>query len=87
MICLKQALLKSIPSIRDKEERELLTIDGTVPEHYGEIIGCRFANRCPYAIDGCEREQRLVETEGNHRTRCWRRSDIRERMTQVSGGN
>ncbi len=82
-----QALLKSIPSIRDKEERELLTINGTVPEHYGEITGCRFANRCPYAIDGCEREQRLVEIEGNHGTRCWRRSDIRERMTQVSGGN
>ena len=82
-----QALLKSIPSIRDKEERELLTNDGTVPEHYGEITGCRFANRCPYAIDGCEREQRLVEIEGNHGTRCWRRSDIRERMTQVSGGN
>ena len=82
-----QALLKSIPSIRDKEERELLTIDGTVPEHYGEITGCRFANRCPHAIDGCEQEQRLVEIEGNHGTRCWRRSDIRERMTQVSGGN
>ncbi|WP_024295275.1 ABC transporter ATP-binding protein [Lacrimispora indolis] len=82
-----QALLNSIPSIRDKEERELLTIEGTVPEHYGEIIGCRFSNRCPYAADGCDLEQRLVEIEESHGIRCWRRSQIRERKTQTSGGN
>lgn len=82
-----QALLKSIPSIRDKEERELLTIKGTVPEHYGEITGCRFANRCPYMADGCDLEQSLVEIEDSHGVRCWRAEEIREKKTQASGRN
>ncbi len=82
-----QALLKSIPSIRDKEERELLTIEGTVPEFYGEITGCRFANRCPYMADGCDLEQSLVEIEDGHGIRCWRAEEIREKKTQASGRN
>ena len=82
-----QALLGSIPSIRDKEERELLTIEGTVPEYYGEIKGCRFSNRCPYAADGCNLEQQLVELEKGHKIRCWLRSKTRERKSQTSGGN
>ncbi len=71
-----QALLKSIPSIRDKKERELMTIEGSVPEDYSEITGCRFANRCPYALESCRLEQHLLETEDGHRVRCHRTYEI-----------
>lgn len=66
------ALLQSIPSIRDDKTRELIPINGTVPEQYQEISGCRFANRCPHARSECSREQKLVETGQGHFKRCWR---------------
>jgi oligopeptide/dipeptide ABC transporter ATP-binding protein len=77
-----QALLKSIPSIRDHNKRELVTIDGTVPEHYGSITGCRFMNRCPYAASECCLEQKLIETEAGHLARCWR---VKYREEQTDG--
>ncbi|WFR58293.1 ABC transporter ATP-binding protein [Anaerocolumna sp. AGMB13025] len=67
-----RALLQSIPSIRDKETRELVPIKGAVPEQYQEIKGCRFANRCSYAGPDCSLEQKLIETEEGHYKRCWR---------------
>jgi peptide/nickel transport system ATP-binding protein len=67
-----RALLKSIPSIKDNEKRELVSIDGAVPEQYGEISGCRFANRCPYAVVDCNLEQKLIETKAGHLVRCFR---------------
>lgn len=67
-----QALLKSIPSIRDGEGRELVSIWGVVPEHYDQITGCRFANRCPYAGAECSQEQKLLQQETGHYKRCWR---------------
>ncbi len=67
-----QALLRSIPSIRDEEDRELKSIEGTVPEVYGDITGCRFANRCPYKLVECEQEQQLRRIEEDHFVRCIR---------------
>lgn len=67
-----QALLKSIPSILDDENRELESIVGSVPDQYGEITGCRFANRCPFAVQDCSQEQNLVEAEEGHLKRCWK---------------
>lgn len=67
-----QALLKSIPSIRDDENRELVAIRGVVPEYYDRIVGCRFANRCPYAGEECSLEQKLLIQEEGHLKRCWR---------------
>ncbi|MDF2588568.1 MAG: transporter ATP-binding protein [Anaerocolumna sp.] len=76
-----KALLKSIPSIRDDENRELASIEGTVPEYYGDMVGCRFANRCPYAIEDCSMEQKLIETETGHYKRCFRsEEDINEEI-------
>lgn len=65
-----RALLQSIPSIRDDRRRELIPIQGTVPEQYHDIIGCRFANRCPYAMEDCQKEQGMREFEEEHFKRC-----------------
>ncbi|MBB2183368.1 ABC transporter ATP-binding protein [Lachnospiraceae bacterium MD1] len=72
-----QALLKSIPSIRE-ENQELATIRGTVPEHYGEMTGCRFSNRCPYAVAECNSAQEMIEAGRNHWARCWRSRGMEE---------
>lgn len=68
-----KALLQAIPSSTDKKIRRLLSIEGTVPETYQNITGCRFANRCPYTDnENCEKEQQLVQVGVKHFARCWR---------------
>lgn len=65
-----QALLASAPSIMDDSERELVSIQGIVPENYMEITGCRFYDRCPYATDRCKEKQNRFEVEKNHFVMC-----------------
>lgn len=45
-------LMQALPSGTKKDGR-LQTIDGTVPRITEKKPGCRFANRCPYAMDKC----------------------------------
>jgi peptide/nickel transport system ATP-binding protein len=52
-----KALLATVPSIYDKEDRVLEAIPGMVPENYGELQGCRFAGRCKYRCEQCETAQ------------------------------
>ena len=46
------ALMGSLPRQRKREGR-IRTIEGTVPRIIGDFTGCRFANRCPHAMDVC----------------------------------
>ena len=41
-----RALLRAVPHA-DGENEQLHGIPGSVPERYGEMVGCRFASRCP----------------------------------------
>ncbi len=36
------------------EKRELVSISGTPPDLSKEILGCRFAERCPFVIERCK---------------------------------
>lgn len=65
-----QALLKSVPSIYDNPDKELASIEGNVPDNYYMLEGCRFADRCPYAIDYCREKQGFWEVEEGHYARC-----------------
>ncbi len=67
-----QALLKSVPSIRDTSERVLESIQDTVPEHYEKMTGCRFRSRCPHATAACEQIQAAVEVAPEHLVCCSR---------------
>lgn len=49
-------LMKSMPSLADKEER-LSTIEGSVPNSLYLPKGCYFADRCPFAMEKCKAEQ------------------------------
>jgi oligopeptide/dipeptide ABC transporter ATP-binding protein len=54
----------------DGADRKLEAIPGIVPENYQDIVGCRFAGRCPYREEGCEKAQELVSVEAGHLARC-----------------
>jgi oligopeptide/dipeptide ABC transporter ATP-binding protein len=47
-----QALLNAVPKIEESGYR-LNSIPGLPPDLSNEIIGCRFADRCPYVMAGC----------------------------------
>lgn len=66
-----KGLLNSSPTI-DEERDELASIEGTVPNPYEVIEGCRFYSRCPYARDKCKTAKPQLDQIGdNHEVRCW----------------
>jgi peptide/nickel transport system ATP-binding protein len=70
-----QALL-GVASVGDFQRRELRVIGGQPPQVGEEIVGCRFAERCPAAIDACRSAPvGLVRLGPGHQARCIRASD------------
>lgn len=67
-----RALLATVPSIYDGEERILESIPGIVPENYDKITGCRFAERCPYRTTECDMPQQTKELNEKHKVRCFK---------------
>jgi oligopeptide/dipeptide ABC transporter ATP-binding protein len=64
-----KGLMESIPRINANEER-LKSIEGTLPDLYKEVKGCRFADRCSFAVQGCfGDEPPLIEVD-NRKVRC-----------------
>ncbi|MDO4323156.1 MAG: ABC transporter ATP-binding protein [Lachnospiraceae bacterium] len=70
-----QALLDTVPTIRDGADRQLVSIPGIVPESYDDIPGCRFAERCAYACEKCARPQEDYEFGPGHDAKCIVRKD------------
>lgn len=65
-------LMKALPRIK-KSEGRLQTIDGSVPRITGDFVGCRFANRCPYATEKCKtQDPPLVQVTSTHSYSCFR---------------
>lgn len=65
-----QALLNTVPTIRDGADRHLQAIPGIVPESYDDITGCRFADRCPYCREECGKPQEAYLFGEGHTARC-----------------
>jgi peptide/nickel transport system ATP-binding protein len=66
-----QGLLSSIPKMGDRVDR-LQSIPGNVPIPSRMPEGCKFAPRCPFAMDICwEKEPELKEVSKDHSSRCW----------------
>ena len=69
-----QGLLESIPARCGQflgREDYLKTIPGTVPSLYDLTSGCRFYDRCSYAVHECtEKEPLLMEIESGHFVSC-----------------
>ena len=64
-------LILSIPGIKVTRGGRLESISGTVPNplHFPE--GCRFAPRCPYAMDICHKQAPEELVVGNRRVSCF----------------
>lgn len=66
------ALFAAMPRTEDRGRR-LAAIGGQVPSFAAMPPGCRFAPRCPFAIERCHRETPpLVAHEPGHDAACWR---------------
>ena len=65
-----KALLATVPSIYDGDDRELVSIPGIVPEGYDDIPGCRFADRCEYRRPECDKPQENYSFGEKHRAKC-----------------
>jgi len=63
-------LLKTVPDPTKKIER-LESIPGTVPSLINPAPGCRFKDRCPFAMDVCSKEPPVIEFSKTHRVYCW----------------
>jgi oligopeptide/dipeptide ABC transporter ATP-binding protein len=71
------SLLRSLPDA-ERRSRYLSSIPGTPPQLIGIPPGCRFADRCPLAIDKCRTwETELLAADGEHLVRCLRHDDAR----------
>ena len=65
-------LLASIPRL-DRHVDKLATIEGSLPDMADVPQGCRFAARCPFAIDACVAAPPPIVTIGaSHWSRCLR---------------
>ena len=69
-----QGLLRSVPRAVRSGERitRLNEIQGTVPPLTQMIVGCKFADRCPYSFELCrEKQPTLLRLNDGHSARCW----------------
>ena len=65
-----QGLLRAVPKL--KEQKELQTIPGTVPNLIHAPSGCRFHPRCPFAKDICSKEKPpTIEHSKGHFVACY----------------
>jgi peptide/nickel transport system ATP-binding protein len=66
-----RGLIDSIPNI-DLDQIELTTMAGRPPDLVDPPPGCRFAPRCPFAMERCSAESPpLVAEADGHRSACW----------------
>jgi oligopeptide/dipeptide ABC transporter ATP-binding protein len=72
-----RGLLESIPTLESERKSRLKTIRGMVPALHEMPSGCRFQNRCPFAVDACGLSQPpLEEIEPGHYAACFRWKEI-----------
>ncbi len=64
-------LKKSIPHL-DQDREEIFAIKGLMPDTFKEIIGCKFADRCPNTMAICRKEKpKITKFEREHYAKCF----------------
>lgn len=64
-----EGLFGSIPNI-ESDEKWLKPIKGLMPDPTKEILGCRFADRCPKCMNKCKEKHPEEYIDGTHRISC-----------------
>ena len=80
-----RALLDCLPAI-DGPAQELTSIEGQPPDLARLPAGCRFAPRCPLAVDACRVYPAEALLAAEHRVSCWRASEL-SRPTSVAAAD
>lgn len=65
-----KGLLRSIPSLKNKDDKYLPTIKGVVPHLACLPRGCRFQDRCEKATPDCKMKEIEMTNDGSRRFRC-----------------
>ncbi|AGS24510.1 ABC transporter ATP-binding protein [Rhizobium etli] len=72
-----RALINSVPDRRRGRQARLPEIPGVVPSLRQPLVGCSFADRCPFAIEICrEKTPALTDIGRGHAAACWRSQEM-----------
>ena len=74
-----QGLLRSVPRLDRVDETRLQGIPGNPPNPVSVPDGCRFRDRCSFAVDECREDPPMQSGDGDRQWRC-----IREYQEQES---
>jgi peptide/nickel transport system ATP-binding protein len=69
-------LMRSVPRLDRPRGVRLETIEGLPPNLLEPPSGCRFAPRCRYRLEICQRDPALEQIEPGHQAACWRAREI-----------
>ncbi|HRA64556.1 MAG TPA: ABC transporter ATP-binding protein [Caldilinea sp.] len=71
-------LLQAIPSLDQRNQERLASIEGMPPDLRAPAVACPFAPRCPYVVDQCLQAVPPLQPVGPHHTAaCWRAAELR----------
>jgi peptide/nickel transport system permease protein len=78
------ALRRADPHLQPKGSK-LLVIAGRMPSAHERPVGCRFAERCPMAVDECAAHPPLagLHDGGGHASRCVRGTELQQGAAHV----
>lgn len=62
-------LVNAFPPL-EPDPQELVSIPGTPPNLVDPEPGCRFAERCPFATEECQKAPPMFDIDEEHRVRC-----------------
>ena len=71
-----KGLISSIPKLDTEQKSKLFEIEGMVPDLFSMPSGCRFQNRCPYAIEKCNQPPEPIQVNAGHEVSCIRHGEI-----------
>jgi peptide/nickel transport system ATP-binding protein len=69
-------LLRSVPRLDDKPKTAMAVIEGSVPARGDWPPGCRFAPRCPLAVERCAAQPDLAAITPDRAAACWRHDAV-----------
>jgi oligopeptide transport system ATP-binding protein len=72
-------LLHAIPTVDQRSQERLASIEGMPPDLRKPATACPFAPRCPYVFEQCLRAVPPLQPVGPHHTSaCWRAEELRK---------
>ncbi len=71
-----RGLISSIPKLDTEQKSKLFEIEGMVPDLFSMPKGCRFQNRCPYAVEKCGQPPAPTQVKNGHEVSCIRHGEI-----------